>query len=154
VQWGEAANRYFAGIALAAAGKARIIVLSSGITPAYVRILHQVAVHEGIQPERILVTSPVLTTDDEAQAISAVPGIHSVLLVTSAFHMPRAVMLFRARGLDVLPFPTDERVRVGQVLAPVDFIPAAVALDTSEAALREYYGLVIYKIVLAVRSAI
>lgn len=154
VQWGEAANRYFAGVALAAAGKARMIVLSSGPFPAQGRILRQVAVHQGIQPDHIVLTRRVLTTEDEARAAAEIPSVHSILLVTSAFHMPRAVMLFRARGLNVLPFPTDERVAVRQPLTLLDFIPAAASLETSETAMREYYGLVVYKIVLGVRSAI
>ena len=37
-------------------------------------------------------------------------GIRSVLLVTSAIHMPRAVRLFEAQGLNVIPLPTDYRV--------------------------------------------
>jgi uncharacterized SAM-binding protein YcdF (DUF218 family) len=156
VQWGETSNRYFAGFDLAMAGKARRIVFSAGVpesgpAPGQGTIMRQVAIAHGIDPERIIVTPPVFTTEDEAREISKIPGIHSVLLVTSAFHMPRAVMLFRARGLDVNPFPTDELV-LGR-MAPTLFIliPGAVHLQRSEAALREYYGLVVYRIGLFLR---
>jgi uncharacterized SAM-binding protein YcdF (DUF218 family) len=37
-------------------------------------------------------------------------GLQGALLVTSAWHMPRAVKLFQAQGLDVIPLPTDYNV--------------------------------------------
>jgi uncharacterized SAM-binding protein YcdF (DUF218 family) len=151
VQWGEAANRYFAGIDLALAGKAKTIVLSAGVTPSQGAILRQTAIRQGIQPERIIVTPRVLTTEDEARAASEIPGIHSILLVTSGMHMPRAVMLFRASGLDVRPFPTDERVFEESMLTPFALVPRSDRLNDSEAAMREYYGLAVYRMVLAFR---
>jgi uncharacterized SAM-binding protein YcdF (DUF218 family) len=153
VQWGEGANRYFAGIALALAGKAKTIIISVGMTPGQGIVLRENAIHRGIQPERIILTPRVLTTEDEARAVSEVPGIHSILLVTSAFHMPRAVMLFRARGLDVSPFPTDERVLGRLHLRLYEFIPVSSALYGSEAAMREYYGLAVYRIILFFRPS-
>lgn len=151
VQWGESANRYLAGIDLATAGKAKIIVFSAGLSPDQGDVLRQTAIRQGIQPDRIVLTPRVETTEDEARAISEIPGIHSILLVTSAFHMPRAVLLFRARGLEVSPFPTDERVIGRHDLTPADFIPLSGLLRDSEQALREYYGLAVYRVLLVSR---
>jgi len=151
VQWGESANRYFAAVDLAVAGKARVLVISAGITPREGAILRETAIRQGIQPERIIVTPRVFTTEDEARAVSEIPGIHSILLVTSAFHMPRAAMLFRASGLDVSPFPTDERVLGRQHLRPSEFIPDSAPLQDSERAMREYYGLAVYRMTLPFR---
>lgn len=153
VQWGESANRYFAGFDLAAAGKAKLLVFTGAATgvfrgPSQGAIMRQVAIAHGIQPERIIVTPAVLTTDDEARAVSQIPNIHSILLVTSAFHLPRAVLLFRAHGLDVSPFPTDERVPIRQNLNSSEFIPDSSGLERSEEALREYYGLAVYHSIL------
>jgi len=152
VQWGESANRYFAGLDLALAGKAKIFVISAGIVPGQGAILQQTAIRREMQPERIILTPPVSSTEDEARAVSEIPGIHSILLVTSAYHMPRAVLLFRARGLDVSPFPTDERAPA-QVAFPFAFIPASAPLQESEQAMREYYGLAFYRMILPFRSA-
>jgi len=148
VQWGESANRYFAAVDLAVATKARFFIISAGIYPREGVILRQTAIRQGIQPERIIVTPRVLTTEDEARAVSGISGIHSILLVTSALHMPRAAMLFRARGLDVSPFPTDERVLGRQRFSLDLFVPSAAPLQESEAAMREYYGLAVYRMVL------
>ena len=134
---GESANRYYAGIDLAMAGKAKIIVFSTGEAPWQGAIMRQIAISRGVQADRVVVTHVVLSTEDEARAVSEIPGIHSILLVTSAFHMPRAVLLFRARGLDVFPFPTDGRIFVRQNLTPFSFIPASGPLGDSEQALQE-----------------
>jgi uncharacterized SAM-binding protein YcdF (DUF218 family) len=152
VQWGESATRYFAGFDLARAGKAKLIVFSAG---AYSQgaILGRTAILQGIEPERVVVTHRVLTTEDEARAISEIPHIHSVLLVTSAFHMPRAVLLFRARGLDISPFPTDERA-LERIRTPFKLIPSSSHLENSETAMREYYGLAVYRMILFFRPAV
>jgi uncharacterized SAM-binding protein YcdF (DUF218 family) len=153
VQWGGSANRYFAGFDLALAGKAKLIVFSGAAAddsdgPSQGAILRQEAIAHGIQPERVILSGSVLTTEDEARAVSQIPNVHSILLVTSAAHMPRAVLLFRARGLDVSPFPTDERVLGPQKLGIFKLLPSSGALGDSEQALREYYGLAVYRILL------
>jgi uncharacterized SAM-binding protein YcdF (DUF218 family) len=66
------------------------------------------------------------------------------LLVTSAFHMPRSVGLFRKAGFAVEPYPVDWRVGGrGDVLAF-----ANVALDglgRTDMAVREWLGLMAYR---------
>jgi uncharacterized SAM-binding protein YcdF (DUF218 family) len=151
VQWGESANRYYAGIDLAMAGKAKVLIISAGLISGQGAILRQTAIQGGIQPERVILTPPVSTTEDEARAVSEIPGIHSILLVTSAFHMPRAVLLFRARGLSVSPFPTDQRAMGRGHLSKSEFIPVSGPLRESEAAMREYYGLALYRMILPFR---
>ncbi|HVV47572.1 MAG TPA: YdcF family protein [Bryobacteraceae bacterium] len=150
VQWGDSANRYFAGFDLAMAGKADTIVFSAAVADSVLglsqgAILRRVAIAHGLPASRIVVTGRVFTTEDEARAVSQIPGIHSILLVTSAFHMPRAALLFRARGLRVFPFPTDLRSFAQQPLQPASFVPGAAALRNSEEAVREYYGLAVYR---------
>lgn len=153
VQFGEAGNRYFAGYDLAAANKAKLLVFTAAETgdahgPNQGSIEREVAIAHGISPDRIVVTPPVLVTEDEARDVSKIPGVRSVLLVTSGFHMPRAAMLFRARGLEVFPFPTDQRSLGKFTIGPGSLIPTAAHLDRSEMALREYYGLAIYRTLL------
>jgi uncharacterized SAM-binding protein YcdF (DUF218 family) len=153
VQWGESANRYFAGLDLALAEKARLLVISGGSPTSrgeinQGQVLRQAAISRGFPAERIIVTRAVFTTEDEASAVSQFPGIHSILLVTSAFHMPRAAMLFRSHGLDVSPFPTDQRVLGGVLAGSALLIPDSSPLHGSEMAIREYYGLAVYKTLL------
>jgi len=149
VQWGEAINRYYGGYDLASAGKAKLLVFSAGDVDddsiSQGAVMRDTAIHNGIAPERIFVTKSVQTTEDEARAVSQIPDVHSILLVTSAYHMPRAVLIFRAHGLNVSPFPTDQRVLRRKRVNPLEFVPDVKGLQTSETAMREYYGLAVYE---------
>ncbi len=68
------------------------------------------------------------------------------LLVTSAYHMPRAVGLFRKAGFPVEPYPVDWRV--GRDAADIlSFSNIAVdGLGRTDVALREWIGLLAYRL--------
>jgi uncharacterized SAM-binding protein YcdF (DUF218 family) len=69
-------------------------------------------------------------------------GFRCPLLVTSAYHMPRAVALFRGAGVPVTPVPAGFRTWKGKTRRRVDFLPSAAEFLASTAALREYLGMV------------
>ena len=71
-------------------------------------------------------------------------GFHTVLIVTSAFHMPRAHGCFRAVGLEVDTLPVDFR----SFAAPYrgEWIPRAKHLEESTEAIREWFGRFIYRV--------
>ena len=79
-------------------------------------------------------------------------GIRRVVLVTQAFHMPRARRLFSAAGLEVIPAPTDFKGRRDHELVPFDWLPQAHALQTSYYALHEWLGLAWLEMVLCYKS--
>jgi uncharacterized SAM-binding protein YcdF (DUF218 family) len=66
------------------------------------------------------------------------------LLLTSAFHMPRAVAVFRAMGFPVEPYPVDWRTT-----GPADlFRPypsVSEGLRRTDVAVREWVGLLLYR---------
>lgn len=64
------------------------------------------------------------------------------LLVTSAYHMPRAVVCFRKAGWNVFPESTDYKTS-GVFRPEIDF-NLFVHMGTLNIALREYIGLVYY----------
>lgn len=66
------------------------------------------------------------------------------LLVTSAFHMPRSVGLFRKAGFAVEPYPVDWRVGGRDDLFTFTSI-AADGLARTDIALREWIGLIAYR---------
>ncbi len=101
--------------------------------------LYDQALAVGVPKADIVVTRPVSNTSEEAQAVSQMLPGQSVLLVTSAFHMPRARATFQAVGLQVYPFPVDLRV-TQRDMTPMDFVPSAKALDRTTDALREWLG--------------
>ena len=101
----------------------------------------------GVPEDSISLTDIVENTEDEAAAVRkllAKPGA-SVLLVTSAFHMPRSIQVFEKQGLRVIPYPVDFRVEISET-TPMDFLPSASALSTTTLAIREQLGRTYYKI--------
>jgi uncharacterized SAM-binding protein YcdF (DUF218 family) len=65
------------------------------------------------------------------------------VLVTSAYHMPRAVGLYRKAGFDVIPYPVDYRTRGWEdLLRPFERIPAG--LMRTDLAAVEWIGLAAY----------
>jgi uncharacterized SAM-binding protein YcdF (DUF218 family) len=68
------------------------------------------------------------------------------LLVTSAHHMPRAIGVFRAAGFPVEAFPVDYRTR-GAVDLLRPFATLGDGLRRTDTAMREWVGLLIYRIV-------
>lgn len=69
-----------------------------------------------------------------------------LLLVTTAWHMPRAVATFEAAGLDPIPAPTDYHAGRGVPFHPLDLVPSAEALVLSRNAFHEYLGLAYYRL--------
>lgn len=67
------------------------------------------------------------------------------LLVTSAFHMPRAVGCFRAAGFPIIPYPVDYRT-IGRPELFRLFGTVADGLSFVDLATREWMGLVAYSL--------
>ena len=67
-------------------------------------------------------------------------GIEHILLVTSALHMPRALSLFTAQGLQVTPAPTDFEASQAPPSGLMAWLPDARALNGSAQAMKELVG--------------
>ena len=63
------------------------------------------------------------------------------LLITSAFHMPRSLMIFKKMGINVVAYPANYIVRGNKVL-PADFIPDAGVLSNWNIYIKELVGYV------------
>jgi uncharacterized SAM-binding protein YcdF (DUF218 family) len=67
------------------------------------------------------------------------------LLLTSAYHMPRAMGVFRAAGFPVEAYPVDWRTR-GPIDATEPFASLGDGLRRTDTAMREWVGLVVYRL--------
>ena len=70
----------------------------------------------------------------------------SALLVTSGAHMPRALATFKKAGVTASPAATDIQVTYPLFQSFLDLIPDADALARTTNAIKEYIGLVAYRI--------
>jgi uncharacterized SAM-binding protein YcdF (DUF218 family) len=75
--------------------------------PTHATVLERTALSFGIDPHRIQRIEHARDTEEESLAVKQSVGSGSVVVVTSAWHMPRAIALFRSAGLDPIPCPTD-----------------------------------------------
>lgn len=96
-------DRFSAGVELFKAGKAPRLIFTGGKvpwlpdSPPEGEVLLSYAVQLGVPPDRMHVTPNVENTEDEAREVSRYLGRGKrIILVTSAFHMPRAQRLFMA----------------------------------------------------------
>ena len=63
------------------------------------------------------------------------------LLITSAFHMPRAVGMFRMAGIDIIPWPVDYRT-TGDTGFGLDLTQPIVNANQMTMGIREWSGLI------------
>lgn len=71
-------------------------------------------------------------------------GIDHIVLITEAFHMPRAVMAFEQAGFDVTAAPTAPLNTTESAI--LNWVPTAIALNQSALALHEYLGWLVYRL--------
>ena len=155
-EWNDAVDRFEGGIELFKAGKAPVIVFTRGQVPwepnniPEGELLAKRAVILGLTKKAIKLTEKVGNTADEALAARKLLGVDkggsgkNIILVTSAFHMRRALMLFEKAGFKVIPYKVDFQVDNTSELTVLNFLPQGVALEKSERAMREVIGWAFY----------
>ncbi|CAI6080014.1 hypothetical protein COHCIP112018_02872 [Cohnella sp. JJ-181] len=104
----------------------------------------------GVQDIDILVENRSLNTEQNAVYTAAMlreRGLSHPVLVTSAFHLPRAMGEFRRAGVEPEPFPTDYLASGGRLrLYAGMFAPNSGAAGTTGLALKEYLGMLAFKL--------
>jgi uncharacterized SAM-binding protein YcdF (DUF218 family) len=156
-EWGEAIDRGFGGAELMLKDKAPIIIVSGGLwmtdpsQPNEGELLRTLLIDLNVPPERILVTPTSGNTEGEAVKVRRVLRGASphIILVTSAFHLPRARLIFEAHGFDVTGYPVDFRTPVPRrFLARI--IPSAAGLAKTDLVIREVLGRIYYRMEYAI----
>ncbi|RVG71662.1 YdcF family protein [Sinorhizobium meliloti] len=100
----------------------------------------------GIGSDRLIREGESRTTFENARYtrdLLAKNGLERCALVTSAYHMPRSIGLFRANGMEVTPWPTDYRTS-GKVRLGFDFTQPSLNAQLATTAAKEWTGLVAY----------
>ena len=151
-EWSDP-DRFFGGIELIKAGVANKIIFTGGKLPWQPdeikpegEILSQFASDFGISASQIFVTKNVENTKDEAIAVKEILinfQSQKIILVTSAYHMPRSKKLFENAGIDVQTYPVDYKVGISE-LTPMSFLPSADAFSSFQFAWRELIGRLYY----------
>jgi uncharacterized SAM-binding protein YcdF (DUF218 family) len=152
---GSTGDRVMQAALLLRAGKVKTIIVTGGNLPwarspvIEASIAAELLETYGIQTDLITVEGKSRNTHENAVNTAAIwreKGFQSGLLVTSATHMPRALASFRKAGLDVDPWPADFRGKYPLVSSVFDFLPDAGALEKTTTAVKEWLGLVVYRL--------
>ncbi len=150
----HAADRVWHAARLYKAGKAPVVIPSgTGDLFAVVPLL----VDLGVPRKAIRVETESRNTEENAlfveKVVRQLPGMEkkqkpSVLVVTSAWHMRRALLNFQQTGLEAVPAPADHEaltLRQGK-LAVKDFLPAHDRFYMSCVMAKEYTGYWLYRV--------
>lgn len=144
-----AVDRVWHAAHLFRAGKApRILVTGgnlpwAGIEQPEATVMAQLLEELGVPTTALVLEGHSRTTEqnrDNSLPILHQLGVKRILLVTSALHMPRAMRLFEATDLTVIPAPADFEGFDRANAHPLRWLPDAQALADSSRAYKEYLG--------------
>lgn len=147
---GQHADRLLYAAALYKAGKAPMLLLSGGASEdarPEAQLMQEALQVMGVPRQSILLERVSRNTQENAQFSATLLNKHElqrILLVTSAFHMPRAVPLFERQGFEVIAAPTDFQRIVSAPVVPV-WLPSVDDLQRSTVAIKEYVGFIVYR---------
>lgn len=105
------------------------------------KCMAELATELGINRNSIIEESSGLDTEDQAILIKKIVGKDKFILVTSAFHMPRSMVLFQKQGMQPIPAPAGYRVKDKGMTDPFMFFPDSGRIEKIEVAVHEYLGL-------------
>ena len=121
---------------------AKLIVTGPGDPgqPTHAAVLAQAAIALGVSADRIVKIEHARDTEDEVNAVHLLVGDAPLALVTSAWHLPRAVALAQRAGLDTLPCPAGYLGKSGPGGRWSGLSWSPESLERSSWALRERLG--------------
>ena len=160
VEVAEAGNRILYAAKLYREGKAPKVILSGGRIdwlgkgPSESADMAQLITTMGVPTTAIWQDPTSLNTRENAvnvQQIMAAQGIHKILLVTSAIHMPRSLLIFQKLGINAIAAPTDFLMaQVNSAPTSEQFIltgfPDTDPLRNTTRVIKEYVGILVYKL--------
>lgn len=144
---GSAANRLLTAVELYNELHVPIIVSGGRVfetTGREAEIAQATLLRLGVPADKIIIEDQSINTTENARFSKEkllYYGFKQPILVTSAFHMPRAVKQFEKVGVNVTPFPTDYQTNVKGSWEFRQLWPDADALSNLSLAVKEYVGL-------------
>jgi uncharacterized SAM-binding protein YcdF (DUF218 family) len=151
-EMGEAADRFVEALRLAREYPAAKILVSGGdgsLSGTYegdAVTAERFFMAFGVGAERLIRETTSRNTSENianTKSLLEKAGLQNCLLITSAFHMPRAIGLMRKQGLVATPWPTDYRT-TGTTTLGLDFTQPTLNAQQTATALREWIGLSVY----------
>jgi uncharacterized SAM-binding protein YcdF (DUF218 family) len=126
-------------------GGARLVVSGGATDPQMASAIGyaKFAVDFGVDEGSIVKLDQPLDTAEEARSVAALVGKSQFILVTSAYHMPRAVRLMELAGARPIPAPTGQLTPLRPDFGIRAWIPGVGSLLKTTRAIHEYLGMAI-----------
>ena len=138
------ARRYPSARVVVTGGTGSLVLEGEGDADTAPRLLEAL----GVARERLVLENRSRNTHENAlftrELVVPQPG-ETWLLVTSAFHMPRSVGLFRKAGFDVVPWPSDYQTSGTETFGLAED-NVMDSLRNLSLAIREWIGLLAYRL--------
>lgn len=137
-------TRIVEGVRILRLTGAKRLVVSGGARPGQVPTAYgyaKLASDLGVDRASLILLDAPMDTRSESEAVKKLLGSDPFILVTSAYHMRRAMKLMERAGNHPVAAPTGQTVRFGKDHDWMYFLPTARALRNTERALHEYLGL-------------
>lgn len=165
VEVNAAGDRVLYAAQLYRAGIAPVLLLSGGTinwqdgdssTPA--EDMASILISIGVPESALWLQNRSQNTHEDAvfsTEILKAAGIKTIILVTSAAHMPRSVALFRRQGIEVIPAPVDFTVteqgwknlkQSGWQSTLISLLPNTSSLGLTTNVIKEYLGIWMYRL--------
>lgn len=155
IELGASSGRLMHGFRIFKSGRAPRIILSGGtFVPGDTEAeeMERVLLEWGTPRAALLLEMRSRNTHENAVqtlALARKHGLRRLIVVTSAFHMPRAAAIFRKEaaphGVQIIPAPTCRYTGGQRPYSLLAYLPEANALANSSLVLREFMGLVVYR---------
>jgi len=156
IHFNEAADRLLQALPLHQANPNRKLIISGGSAEIYFEerpeadYLNDYLLSIGVEAETILFETKSRNTHENARNTATLLNRlnieRKVILITSAFHIRRAVACFEKQGFQVTPYAAHAFTK-HQILKPADyFMPSLNTLTRWPIIIKEWLGLMVYKI--------
>jgi len=159
----EAGDRVLYAAQLYQEGKAPLVIVSGGRVdwrgsgPPESGDMAKILERLGVPVSAIVEEPKALNTYENAVNVKKIMderGIQRVLLVTSAMHMLRSRLIFKRQKIDAIPAPTDflvtepdmAELQSSSKATLINFVPDVDRLQKLTRSLKEYLGIVIYRL--------
>ncbi|KAA3603992.1 MAG: YdcF family protein [Candidatus Scalindua sp. AMX11] len=149
---GGEGKRIIKGIVLYHKKIAPLVIMSGGSSSIFYKrpkgalAMKEIATALGVPDGTIIAETESRNTRENAiytkQILDRIDA-KKIVLVTSAFHIPRAYALFKKIGVDAVPVASDFIIKPSPY-DPFSFIPNVGDLENSSLAIKEYFGIAAY----------
>jgi uncharacterized SAM-binding protein YcdF (DUF218 family) len=146
---GSAANRLLTGVQLYHQLEVPIIYSGGQVfrtSGPEAEVAQRILLELGIPDHQIITETRSLNTTENARFVKKILDknhFRHPILVTSAFHMPRAIKQFQKARVAFVPYPADYHTNLVGRFDIYQLTPSADALEEVSLALKEYVGILV-----------